>query len=289
VSFNESLVRGLLRSQYPQLAELDLYEVAEGFDNSLWRLGDDLAVRLPRRAEAVVTTTNELRWLQEVAGHVTLRTPLPLLAGAPSDEFPWPWSITSWIKGVPGDEVELGANGRSAQSLATFLREVHVDAPPDAPHNPWRGVALAERSPTFEDRLQRLRDEVDCASLIALWENCLKAPVWAAAPLWLHGDFHPGNTLYTDGELVGVIDFGDLCAGDPATDLAGGLMSLPFGALEEYFATYQLHDAATLQRTVGWAALFGLMMVSLGLESRPSYLIVGRRSLENAITLANAL
>jgi len=283
------LVRSLLRSQFPHLSELECYEVGEGFDNSLWRLGDDLVVRLPRREAAVTLARNELRWLHEVARNVTLATPLPLMAGVSSDDYPWPWSIVSWIDGVPGDEIDLDTNDGAASGLATFLREIHVDAPPDAPLNPYRGVALSARSAALGERLTQIRDHVAGGALLELWEHCLTAPPWAAPPRWLHGDFHPANTLYRDDELVGIIDFGDLCAGDPATDLAGGLMSLPYRALDEFFAAYGSIDDATLQRTIGWAVLFGVFMVSIGLDDRANYLGVGDRTLANATRLARRL
>jgi aminoglycoside phosphotransferase (APT) family kinase protein len=88
---------------------------------------------------------------------------------------------------------------------------------------------------------------------------------------------------------VGVVDFGDLGAGDPATDLAGALMSLPFDALEMFFTTYGASDAATMWRTIGWALHFGAMMTWLGLSSRPTYLDVGLNSLDNAARLAQVL
>ncbi|MHB8378495.1 MAG: aminoglycoside phosphotransferase family protein [Acidimicrobiales bacterium] len=289
VTIDAKLVHVLLRSQFPHLSELDCHPVAEGFDNSLWRLGDNLVIRIPRRAAAVELTKNELRWLPVVARHVSVRTPLPLLAGAPCDVFPWPWSITSWIEGVAGDEVDLDGNGPSARALATFLRELHVDAPFDAPRNPVRGVALSTRSRAFTDRLKQVSGVVDDESLFELWKECVVVPPWSSSPRWLHGDFHPANTLYRNGELVGVIDFGDLCAGDPATDLAGGLMSLPLHALDDFFGAYGFVDGATLQRTIGWAVLFGVFMVALGVESRPSYLHVGQRTLANADKLAKRL
>ena len=252
----------------------------------------DLVLRLPRREAAVELAKHELRWLSEVARHVSLRTPLPLLASVPGEGFPWVWSITSWIDGVPGDEVDLETNGSSARALAlaTLLREIHVDAPSDAPLSPVRGVALSARSSTFKERLSRIHDVVDDDELVLeLWEGCVASPPWSSSPRWLHGDFHPANTLYRNGELVGVIDFGDLCAGDPATDLAGGLMSLPFHALDDFFGTYHVVDSATIQRMIGWALLFGVFMVSLGVDNRPSYLRVGRRTLTNATRLARSL
>src|ERR1019366_10290778 len=139
------LVAALLHSQYPNFEGLDCYEVAESFDNSLWRLGPDLVVRVPRREAAVTPLMNELRWLGDVAGHVSLETPLPLLAGVPSDDFPWPWSISTWIDGVPGDEVSPDVLGRSAHTSATFLRQAHVNAPPAPPPNPHRTPTLPSR------------------------------------------------------------------------------------------------------------------------------------------------
>jgi len=289
LTIDAALVGSLLHSQFPFLSELDCYPVAEGFDNSLWRLGDSLVVRIPRRVAAVELTLNELRWLPVMARDVSLRTPLPLLAGVPSDQYPWPWSIASWIEGVPGDEIDLDGNGPSAGALATFLREIHVDAPVDAPRNPVRGVELRTRSPIFKERLSQVRGIIDDESLLELFEACVAATPWSSPPQWLHGDFHPANTLYRDGELVGVIDFGDLCAGDPATDLAGGLMSLPCHALDDFFGAYRFVDSATLQRTIGWAVLFGVFMVTLGVENRPTYLRVGQRTLANATQFSKTL
>ena len=289
VKVDADLVAALLHSQYPNFDGLDCYEVAEGFDNSLWRLGPDLVVRVPRREAAVTPLMNELRWLSEVAGRVSLQTPLPLLAGAPSDDFPWPWSISTWIEGVPGDEVSLDVLGRSAHTSATFLRQVHVNAPPDAPRNPYRSVTLVARSTAFEERLDEMRHELNHEKVFSLWLTCRDVPIGDRPAQWLHGDFHPGNTLYRDGELIGVVDFGDLCAGDPATDLAGGLMSLPYEALPEYFAAYDLDDEAMLQRTIGWAVFFGVMMVSIGLDDRPSYLSIGQRALSNAMKMDEVL
>src|ERR1700677_164864 len=132
VSIDESLVRDLVKSQYPQFAELACVLVAEGFDNALWRLGDQLVVRVPRREAAAALVENESRWLSDVARNVTLQTPLPLLPGVASERFAWPWLIATWIDGVPGDRVETARPNDAASKLATFLREIHADAPPGA-------------------------------------------------------------------------------------------------------------------------------------------------------------
>ncbi len=288
VVIDDALVRDLLRDQFPDLADLPCRKVNEGFDNSLWRVGADLVARLPRREMAVVPLANELRWLPVVLERVTLRTPLPVRPGQPSDRFAWPWMIATWVDGVAGDELDLERYGHTAKSLATFLRHLHAPAPSDAPYNPYRSVPIAERAESFDARLPDVRDLVDVGSATELWHRALHAPDWERPLVWIHGDFHPGNLVYRDGELNGVVDFGDLGAGDPATDLAGGLLSLPYDALEHFFAAYGAGEDATLWRTIGWAVFFGVMAASLG-RDRPTYLDFGRRGLANAATLAAQL
>ncbi|HEY5110857.1 MAG TPA: aminoglycoside phosphotransferase family protein [Acidimicrobiales bacterium] len=288
VPIDAALVTSLLRAQFPDLADLDCYNVSEGFDNSLWRLGTELVVRIPRREIAAGFTENELRWLPEMARHVSLATPLPLRAGVATSDFPWPWLIASWHDGEAGDEIDPKVRGRSAKKMAIFLRELHKEAPTEAPFNPFRSVSLADREASLYSRLGDLREDVDFEIVEALWKGVRDTPRWEYPGRWLHGDFHPGNTLYRDGALVGVVDFGDMCAGDPAVDLAGGLLSLPYTSLQEFFDTYERCDEATLRRTIGWAVFFGVMFVSLG-RDRTSYLSIGQLALANARELAATL
>ena len=229
---------------------------------------------------------NELRWLAVAASHVTLATPLPVLRGEPSSSYAWPWMIASFIEGVSGDEVDDETLFGSAGALATFMRELHVTAPGNAPRNPWRSVSLTERSRDLETRLADLRTVIDTALAATVFEHACAAPPWGETDTWLHGDLHPGNLVYRDGRLVGAVDFGDICAGDPATDLAGALLTLPYDALETFFAAYGVPDDATLARAIGWAVVLGTMMVSLGRVSRPRYMRVGERALANATRLS---
>lgn len=282
VEVDEALVRELLAEQFPHLAEEDLRRAGEGFDNYLWRLGESHVVRLPRRELGVQPLRNELRWLARAAGGVSLATPLPLFAGSPGPRFAWPWMVASWVDGVGGDELDDDVLATSAVDLAAFLRELHRAAPSGAPRNPWRSVPLADRAAHLEGRLERLGADLDADGALALFRRGERAPRWSEPARWLHGDLHPANMVFRDGRLAGVVDWGDLCSGDPATDLAGALLTLPFDALETFFAAYGSCDEPTRERSIGWTVLFGVMMVDLGRSGRANFSKVGRRALENA-------
>jgi aminoglycoside phosphotransferase (APT) family kinase protein len=284
IDVDESLVRRLLEAQHPDLARLPVRPAAEGWDNSSWRLGDDLLVRLPRRAMSAPLADKEHRWLRRMADGLPLPTPIPVRTGRPGPGFPWSWSIVPWLEGTSGDRAALTDPEGAAVALGLFLAALHRDAPPDAPTNPYRGGALEGRTVAFEERLGSLAEAVDGATARRVWQLALAAAGFAGPPRWLHGDLHPANVLVKDGTVVAVIDFGDLCAGDPATDLAGGWMLLPEPAYDGFLAAYGPVDEATLLRSYGWAALFAVMLTGIGLDrrprsGRPSWLAVGRRTL----------
>jgi aminoglycoside phosphotransferase (APT) family kinase protein len=99
----------------------------------------------------------------------------------------------------------------------------------------------------------------------AVWEDAVAAPAWTGPAIWLHGDLHPANVLTSDGAFCGVIDFGDLCAGDPACDLAAAWLLLPDGAVDRFHDAYQpAPDPATLRRARGWAVLKALVRIFIG-------------------------
>ena len=277
------LVRSLLAAQHPDLAELPLVEMQPGWDNSLWRLGDDLLVRLPRRALAAPLTAHEQRWLPELAPLLPLPIPVPVRVGAPTFGFPWPWSVVPWLEGSPGDRAAITQPDESAARLGGFLRALHRPAPAGAPHNPYRSIPLAERAAGFDGFVSRMEDGVDVAGARRVWEQSLAAKPWPGPPLWLHADLHPANTLFADGLLAAVLDFGDLCAGDPATDLAAAWLLLPASAQPVFLAAYGGVDDDTRRRSLGWAVLFALMLVSIGTDGRPTYGTAGRAALERVL------
>jgi aminoglycoside phosphotransferase (APT) family kinase protein len=95
--------------------------------------------------------------------------------------------------------------------------------------------------------------------------------------MWLHGDLHGLNVLAVRGSISGVIDFGDLCAGDPATDLACGWLLLDHQGRRRMREVLDVGDAAWA-RGQGWALFLGLMFLAHSADS-PVNGAIGRRTL----------
>ncbi|GGE86896.1 aminoglycoside phosphotransferase family protein [Mycetocola zhadangensis] len=219
IDVSPELVRRLLRAQHPELSALPLELVTNGWDNTIYRLGTDLVVRLPRRQVAAELLRNEQRWLPDIAARVEVAVPRPLRIGTPTPWFPWFWTVSTWFDGTIAASLPRSARAGLAESLAGFLTNVHIPAPEEAPKNRFRGVPLEHRHADVMKRLDSDRVP-DAAAVSGVWHRAVAAPAWDGPPLWLHGDLHPANLVTVDGSLAAVLDFGDLTAGDPAMDLA---------------------------------------------------------------------
>src|SRR5262245_3054836 len=88
VELDESLVGRLIQSQHPDLADRRLSLVTNGWDNAIYRLGDDLCVRLPRRRVAVELVVNEQRWLPRLVANASAPIPVPVRTGTPELGYP---------------------------------------------------------------------------------------------------------------------------------------------------------------------------------------------------------
>lgn len=283
VDVPQGLVRDLLTDQAPDLAHLPLRPLANGWDNVMWALGDHLAVRLPRRALAAGLVLHEQRWLPRLAPRLPLAVPAPVRCGVPGRGYPWPWSVVPLLPGDVAWRTPLTDPAAAARALADFLTALHVPAPPGAPVNAFRGGALADREPALLDRLALLGEAVPRPRIEETWRRLREADAWAGPPLWLHGDLHPGNILVSDGRISGVIDFGDITAGDPATDLSVAWMLLaPAHRVvfrEVYAGTAALgSEDATWARARGWALTLSLAFLAHSADN-PVLAALGRRTL----------
>jgi len=302
VEVTADLVRRLLAAQHTDLAGLPVEPLANGWDNTLFRLGDALVARLPRRALGASILVNEQRWLPSLAPRLPLPVPVPVRTGVPGEGYPWPWSVVPFLPGTPAADGPPFDPRRVAADLGGFFGALHVPAPQDAPANPYRGVPLERRAAGFEQNLAVL----DLAALdvavpgsggracrdlvLSAWEAALAVPVWDGPPVWLHGDPHPANVLIDNGRVSGVIDFGDITAGDPASDLSLAWMLLPASRHDDFRAAYAAAGGksigeATWARGRGWALNLAIVLLAWSADN-PRLHDVGRRTL--AAVLADA-
>jgi aminoglycoside phosphotransferase (APT) family kinase protein len=283
VHVSTDLVRALLAAQQPDLAHLPVQVLANGWDNLSCRLGEELIVRLPRRALAATLVVHEQRWLPVLAPRLPLPVPIPVRVGEPGAGYPWHWSIVPFLSGHPAATEQPADSVAAAVALAEFLAALHRPAEADAPVNPHRGVPLAVRGELFTAAVSRLNGSIDAAAVTRSWASALAAPTWDAPPVWLHGDLHPANILVDRGRISAVIDFGDITAGDPAADLAIAWMLLPADARIAFQAAYagsSAHGASAglWARAEGWALALALVFLAYSADN-PMMARIGERAL----------
>jgi len=279
VEIDAALVTSLLQDQHPDLAHLPLRQIDAGWDNAMYRLGDDLCVRLPRRKLAKQLIENEQAWLPLLADRLSFSVPTPVRIGKPALGYPWRWSVLPWLAGVSADLHEPHPN--QAKPFAAFLRSLHEPAPADAPSNNFRGVPLSQRAASVEERMQRLESKSDLITqrLRQIWKQALSAPIDVEAK-WLHGDLHARNILVEDAVITGVIDWGDITSGDVATDLSSIWMLFSDArARQQVLVEYGTVSQATLQRAKGWAILVGVALLDTGLIDNSRHAVMGERTL----------
>ncbi|MCL4541047.1 MAG: aminoglycoside phosphotransferase family protein, partial [Chloroflexi bacterium] len=190
-----SVAARLIAAQFPQWADLPVVPVAlDGWDNTTFRLGDELSIRLPSAGAYVAQVEKEHLWLPILARHLPLQIPEPVAMGQPSSEFPRPWSVYRWIKGDPASVVRIASLIAFASDLAGFLRELYAinacGGPPPGIHNFFRGGPLDVWTSSWDDTqtaIQILADDIDAKAATEVWEEAL-ASTWDEAPVWVHGD-----------------------------------------------------------------------------------------------------
>lgn len=289
VDTDVSLVGRLLAAQFPQWADLPIEPVpSAGTDNALYRLGDDMAVRLPRIAWAVGQVDKEQRWLPKLAPRLPLAIPVPLAKGAPGEGYPWHWSVYRWLEGENATIERIADPRRAAIELAQFIAALQrIDAtggPPPGSHNSGRGVPLATRDAQTRAAIAALHGTLDSEAVIAAWETALQAPEWSGPPVWIHGDLQSGNLLAQQGRLSAVIDFGCLGVGDPACDLQVA-WNLLAGETRNVFRAALAVDDATWARGRGWALSVGLIALPYYRSTNPVLAGISRRAIDEVLSI----
>jgi aminoglycoside phosphotransferase (APT) family kinase protein len=251
-----TLVTRLIADQFPQWAHLPVSPVElDGWDNTTFRLGDDLSVRLPSADSYVPQVEKEQRWLPILAPHLPLPIPKPLARGEPGQGFSWPWSVYRWLEGKHATVDRIEDLEQFATDLADFLTALYRIDPTDGPvageHSFYRGGPLATYDGETRRTLSALDGEIDTRSATDVWEEAL-ATLWHGPPVWVHGDVTAANLLVVDGRLSAVVDFGCSAVGDPACDVAIA-WTLFHDESREAFRDRLRLDEGTWARGRGWA------------------------------------
>jgi len=266
------LVRRLLEEQFPEWADLPVERhVTTGSDHVLYRLGDELVARLPRKARVDDQIDKERTWLPRLAPSLPCPVPVLLAKGPPGAGYPFSWSVCRWLEGddVPAE----GVDGEAlAVDLAAFVRALgrieSAAGPRVGLQNFLRGAPLARRDEATRAALAQLEGEIDTVAATAAWDEALRAPAWTGPPVWVHGDLTPENMLVRRGRLAAVLDFGCLGVGDPAVDVMVGWSVLSPEARAVFRAELGV-DEATWSRGRGWALSTGLIALSYYAETHP--------------------
>jgi aminoglycoside phosphotransferase (APT) family kinase protein len=286
-SISLEAARSLVATQVPEFAHLPLHGHFEGWDCAMFRLGDSLAVRLPRTAEAVRFLLAETRWVPELGANWDFPYPNFPFVGEPGAGFPWPWAIVSWLPGEMAIDVPLLAS--EGPTLGRALAQVHQLAPPEAPLNDEQSIRMAVRSEKVFKRLALLDERggpngerLDAQASLAIWDAALAVPDPSREFfVWSHADLHGANVLSLDGLFGGIADWGSMAACDPAVDLGFAYSLMPRDGVDAMIAEYGRltgrDDEAfvTRVRGIGLAKAVGIAM-----NAKPSTLAMGWRALD---------
>jgi aminoglycoside phosphotransferase (APT) family kinase protein len=279
-----SLVRRLLAAQFPQWADLPVELVdSAGTSNAMYRLGEDMVVRLPRMKGAADDVEREHHWLPRLAPALPVAVPVPLGIGRPGGGYPWPWSVYRWLDGeCPRVGGAADEDGVPARDLAEFVAALRRIDPTGGPSS-YRSEPLAERDAMTRAAIGQLRHLIDAEAATALWDAALRAPAWQAPAVWIHADLQPGNVLLAGGRLSAVIDFGCMGLGDPAVDLIAAWYLLTPDARGVFRAALDVDDAAWT-RGRGWALSVALGELSYYRETYPEKAALGRHVIAEVLS-----
>ena len=153
------------------------------------------------------------------------------------------YMLLTWIEGVDLEEAlptlpetEQYKLGREAGKILKKIHSLEVDVE-DLPTNTKKSKKLLQLS-RYEESQIRINDDERAINYVK--QNIDK--IWSKAPVYQHGDYHPGNLIYTNEGCIGVIDFNRWEVGDPYEEFYklesfGIESSIPYcvGQIEAYF------------------------------------------------------
>lgn len=276
IPIDARLVRALVDRALPHYADRPVRRLGRsGSTNALFRLGEDLLIRLPRQPGGSAAILKEARWLPVLGPSLPAGVPEVVAVLEPDCGYPEHWSVVRWIDGGHPEVVtpRTPADPRRADLAAGLAGVVsalgRAEVPSEAVSDPalqwYRGEPLAAMDAVTRQNIGRCRAlgdfgyDLDAAE--RLWDEAMRLPGAKdrPAPRWYHGDLTAENLLARDGRLTAVLDFGGLSVGDPAVDLAVAWEVLDPPAREIFRGKLGADDATWL-RGRAWALSLTLMI-----------------------------
>ena len=247
-------VKELVKQQFPQWQNLDVSPVEKsGHDNRTFHLGNEMTLRLPSGKDYVAQVEKEARWLPVLADKLSLPITRPIEMGEPSESFPYPWSVNTYLQGETASIDNIFDLVSFADELGVFLKELQqietFGAPISGDHNFYRGSSPKVYHEEVAEALEKLSCKLPVDKLQIIWDKAISSN-WDKKLVWIHGDIAPGNLIVKDEHLSGVIDFGIMSVGDPACDYA---MAWTFFEGESRSVFLKELDEETINRARGWA------------------------------------
>ena len=244
VRVSPALAAHLVAAQFGQWVGLPLMPLAAGgSDNTLIRMGENLVLRFPRRAEVAAQVAVEAAGLPQLAPYLPLAVPRIAGVGAPGFGYRFPWLVLHWLPGIDAHTAPPGDDLATARVLAGFVQALRGVQIPEAMPRMGHDRHLRPRDAFTRTMIARITDEADPALINQRWAQALALPDWNAAPVIVHADLHPLNLLTEGGTLTAVIDWGGLCAGDAAHDLICAWMVLQDAGRALFRDVLQVDDA----------------------------------------------
>jgi len=276
LDIDTALVRRLLVGQFPQLADLPLRVVRSmGTVNAIFRLGDDLCVRLSRVERWAEGIQHEWEWLPKLAPQLSLSIPKPLYLGAPAEGYPCAWAVYEWLDGEVYQDDLVRDEGQMARELARFIKElrgVDIHGAPSAGRRPLKALDVLTRS-----AIAGVGGLIDVEAVSAAWECALDAPAWDGQPVWMHADLLKSNLLVQEGRLYGVLDFGSAGIGDPAFDVVPAWSVFSAKGRAAFREALDV-DEATWSRARGYALHQALLIIPYYVESNPGFVAMAQHT-----------
>lgn len=274
IVLNEDIARQLIESQFEALAPARLQLVGEGWDNAAYRVNDEWLFRFPRREVGAALIMSELQFLPTLGAHLPIPIPSPTYVGGPEGEYPYPFLGYEWIPGETACTHEWTDEERAefAAPLGRFLKTLHsIPVSPEAPSDTLNRADVAARVPMVKERLERVKllaEDIDFSKVPKLLDECIRTTPHRGAHVWCHGDLYARHIITNGhGRLSGVIDWGDLHAGDPAVDLGIVYSFLPASARHLFWAQYGDPGPAAMRRARFRALHYGVILPIYGRET----------------------